>query len=348
MGGIEVIRVPLYPSHDRSILGRVANYLSFALSASTIGLFLTKKVDVVYVYHPPATIGLPALMFRWLRRTPCVYDIQDLWPDTLEATGMLKNRMALAVVGWWCLLIYRSVDRIVVLSPGFKRRLVERGVPEGRIEVIYNWCDEHMIINQAGSLSAHEARVFEGKFTVLFAGNLGDAQGLGTILDAAALLAQTDTKVQFVLVGSGLAVTHLRERAEAECLGNVIFLPRRPQAEMRSVYQAADVLLVHLRDDPLFAITIPSKTQAYLVCGRPILIGVRGDAAELVRRADAGFACEPGNPASLAAAVRFLSGLSTEERCRLGENGRRFYVAQLSLDKGVAAFERLFEEVLRT
>ena len=124
MEGVDILRVPLYPSHDRSALGRVANYLSFALSAAVLGPLLTAEADVVYVYHPPATVGLAALAFRWLRGVPCVYDVQDLWPDTLLATGMVRGALIPTLVGWWCDVVYRVVNAIVVLSPGYKRRLL--------------------------------------------------------------------------------------------------------------------------------------------------------------------------------------------------------------------------------
>ena len=129
MDGIPVIRVPLYPSHNNSVLQRLWNYASFALSASILGLLFAKKADVIYAYHPPATIALPALLIGTLRRIPVVYDIQDLWPDTLRATNMIRNSWVLNLVGKWCQMTYRHARKVVVLSPGFKEMLVQRGVP---------------------------------------------------------------------------------------------------------------------------------------------------------------------------------------------------------------------------
>jgi glycosyltransferase involved in cell wall biosynthesis len=138
MEGIPVIRVPLYPSHDNSAIRRVANYATFALSAAAIGTAAVKPADVMYVYHPPATVAFPAMLIGSIRRIPFVYDIQDLWPDTLGATGMVNNKSLLKMVGRWCRWTYRAAARIVVLSPGFKELLVARGVPREKIEVIYN------------------------------------------------------------------------------------------------------------------------------------------------------------------------------------------------------------------
>lgn len=340
--GVSVLRVALYPSHDSSGLRRALNYISFAITASIAAMFLTRRADVAYVYHPPATIGLAALVLRWLRRTPVVLDVQDLWPDTLMATGMIRSKALLAAIGTWCELTYRLVTQIVVLSAGFRERLIACGVPRGKVEVIYNWCDENALTNSSGGLPKQEQAVLMNHLNVVFAGNLGLAQGLDTVLDAARIVASTHPHVQFVLVGGGIDLARLRTRVESEGIPNVIFLPRRPPEAMADVYFAADALLVHLRDEELFAITIPSKTQAYLLTGQPIIMGVRGDAADLVRRAEAGVACPPQNPEALADAVRSLADMSPADRRRLGENGRRFYSENLSLHQGVNAFERTF------
>jgi len=343
--GIEVLRVPLYPSHDRGAAGRVANYLSFALAAAVLGPMLTPEVDVVYVYHPPATVGLAALTFRWLRGVPCVYDVQDLWPDTLLATGMVRGALIPTLVGWWCAAVYRAVDHIVVLSPGFKRRLIERGVPAAKVDVIYNWCDEPDRTVIPPALPAEEKAALAGRFNIVFAGNMGPAQDLDTVLRAARLLAATLPAVQFVLVGGGLDTERLKAIVAAEGATNVIFLPRRPPSAIGAVLAAADVLLVHLRDDPLFAVTIPSKTQAYLAAGRPVLMAVRGDSADLVRQAGAGLACEPGDAGRLVAAVAAFVDLPRDRREAMGRAGRDYYAAQLSLVRGVDHFDRLFAAV---
>ena len=140
--GIDMLRVALYPSHNNSGLHRALNYLSFALSAAVIGTALIRKPDVVYVYHPPITVGFAATVIGFFRRTPFVYDIQDLWPDTVAASGMMSNPAALALLGKLCNFVYRRARHITVLSPGFKEQLVGRGVPPDKIDVIYNWCDE--------------------------------------------------------------------------------------------------------------------------------------------------------------------------------------------------------------
>lgn len=341
IGGVRVLRVPLYPSHDRSAIGRILNYASFAVAATILGLLLIPRVDVAYVYHPPATIGLPALAFQWLRRVPCVYDVQDLWPDTLAATGMVRSRILLGLAGYWCHLVYRRMRYVVVQSPGFQAKLIERGVRPDRISVIYNWSMETQGNGATVALPEPERRLLAGRFNLVFAGNLGAAQALDTVLAAAATLQTASPLVQFVFVGDGVEAGRLKAEAAKQGLRNVQFLPRRPGPMMGPVFDAADALLVHLRDDPLFEITIPSKTQAYLAAGRPILMAVRGDAAALVQQAGAGICCEPERADKLAEAVQRLSMLPKEERAAMGQAGRRFYAEQLSMVHGVGAFAAL-------
>jgi glycosyltransferase involved in cell wall biosynthesis len=299
---------------------------------------LVKPADVAYVYHPPATVGLPALAFKYLRRIPFVYDVQDLWPDTLAATGMVNASLALRLLGRWCQLVYRAAGRIAVLSPGFQQRLSERGVPSNKVRVIYNWT--HAIPSAVPDAALADS--LAGKFVVLFAGNLGAAQGLDAVLDAAKLTQERHPEVCFAFVGSGVEEPRLRQRAVAEGLANVVFLGRRPPEAMGGIYAWAAALLVHLRDDPLFDITIPSKTQTYLAIGKPILMGVRGDAADLVRAAGAGIVFAPGQAGALAQAVDELLAMSESARERMGVSGRAYYETHLSLAAGVQAFEEEF------
>jgi glycosyltransferase involved in cell wall biosynthesis len=341
MDGIRVNRVALYPSHDKNALHRVANYASFALAAAMLGPLLVKKPDVIYCYHPPASIGVVAVVLKTVFRAPLVYDIQDMWPDTLAATGMLNNPAILAAVGAYCKALYRFCDHLVVLSPGFKKLLVERGVPKSKVTMIYNWTHETEHPDETDQDLAKKLGMV-GKFNVLFAGTMGLAQGLDAVLDAAKLVAKHRPEVQFVFVGGGVDLERLEKRVKDEAISNVLFLPLQPPSAMGPLFAAADVLLVHLKDDPLFRITIPSKTQAYLLAGKPILMAVAGDSADLVRDAGAGIACKPGDPAALADAVMRLASMDTRQLAVMGAAGKRFYQERMSLAVGVASFERVF------
>jgi glycosyltransferase involved in cell wall biosynthesis len=341
---VKIFRVPLYPSHGKSKIGRILNYVSFCISSFFALLALGFKNDVIYVYHPPATVGASAALASLITRTPFVYDIQDLWPDTLSATGMLSNKRILNIIGKLCAWIYSRAASIVVLSPGFKKRLVERGVPENKIELIYNWCDEQSLL--ATAVKPKEDFKMENRFNVVFAGNMGKAQALGTVLAAAEKLYSQNAKILFTFVGGGLEVDHLKSETEKRQIKNVQFLARQPMNEIGAVLKLADVLLVHLKSDPLFAITIPSKTQAYLAIGRPVLMAVEGDASSLVKEAQAGLATVSENSEVMAQTILKMSSLPSEELIAMGEKGQKFYFEKLSLKVGTSKFIDLFERTI--
>lgn len=342
MGSLKVLRVPLYPSHDSSGVRRAANYLSFAASSTLASIFVSRP-DVAYVYHPPATVGLAAVVLNKMRGVPFVYDVQDLWPDTLASTGMLSNRWILSVIGRWMNLVYKSAAEVVVLSDGFKSRIAARGVVPEKISVIPNWTSEDQLsLGDVSIERASELGLSDG-FNVVFAGTMGAAQALDTVLDAAALLVGNDARVRFVFIGAGIDAQRLRAEAENRQLDNVVFFPRRPATEIGEILNLADALIVHLKKDPLFSITIPSKTQSSLLVGKPILMGVEGDAADLIRRSGAGLVFASEDPSSLAAAVLAMASWSEEERRRAGEAGRAFYWRELSLKTGSERFGEVFE-----
>lgn len=340
--GITIHRAPLYPSHDGSAIKRIFNYLSFAISTFFIGLIKTRGVDVIYSYHPPLTTSLSAFLLGLCKRVPFVIDVQDLWPDTLFATGMLKNKKALFVVGKACDFIYKRAAKVVVLSPGFKSRIESRGVPQDKIEIIYNWCNEPALNDfEESSVKLPD----NGNLNLVFAGNLGFAQGLPTIVAAAEILQKNDIQVNVILLGDGVAKSKGIEDSDTKLLKNIYFLPRVPMNEVGGILAKADMLLVHLTSNELFEITIPSRTQASLAMAKPIIMGVSGDAAELINKSDSGFTCKPDNPISLAEAVTKLSLLPDSQRTQMGINGREFYYKELSLKIGVAKFIRIFKDI---
>jgi glycosyltransferase involved in cell wall biosynthesis len=341
--GVHITRVALYPSHDQSGFRRTLNYLSFAASALVHLLFTAGRADVVYAYHPPLTVGLAAAVIRLWRRIPVVYDIQDMWPDTLRATGMIASPGLLRIVGAACDWVYRRVDRIVVLSPGFRRLLIERGVAPEKIHVVFNWCHEEALRASGGAVPASMTQ--PQKFRILFAGNMGKAQALDAILGAARIIAQQVPSIQFVFLGGGVEAARLKAVAEAGSLDNTLFLPQVSMEEVGAILNSADVLLVHLRRDPLFAITIPSKTQAYMAVGKPILMAVDGDAADLVTRARCGVVARSEDVQSIAGAVMNLFHAGDAARAAMGKSGRAYYEGELSLARGAAKFSEIFGQL---
>ncbi|MEX5441379.1 glycosyltransferase family 4 protein [Acinetobacter indicus] len=341
--GIEVTRVALYPSHDSSVLKRIFNYISFAFMAALIGIFATKKTDVIYAYHPPLTVGVAALLIKLFRRIPIVYDIQDMWPDTLKATGMMNNEKLLNIISLVCDQVYKYVDHIVVLSPGFKQLLMNRNVKEDKISVIYNWCDEEALETKT-ILKEEYNQILSNKFNLVFAGNLGKAQGLDTLINVAKAL-QNNNQIQLVFVGDGTERELLITKVAELNLENVAFIPRVPMSEVGGILKRADVLIVHLKDDKLFEITIPSKTQAYMAMGKPILMAVKGDASDIVSKAQAGVIAKPEDTESILLAINSLYHLDKPNLLKMGENSKKYYMNEMSLEKSCNKFIEIFNMV---
>jgi len=346
MDGIPVHRTALFPSHNASGLKRIINYLSFGLTSAAFGPFLIKKPDVIYVYNL-VTLGLASLILRTLYRCPVVYDIQDLWPDSVTHSDMMKQTVLLNILKIWCRFVYRKASHLTTLSPGFKAELIKRGVSEENVSVVYNWCDEkHLSMADKDDAIISEIRGKES-FVVLFAGTMGIMQGLDTVLNSAQMLMDVEPKIKFVFVGGGVEQKRLKQSVVDRKLNNVSFIERQPTEKMGAILKAADVLLVHLKDTALFRITIPSKIQAYMFAGKPVLVGVQGNAAELIGDSGAGKVVESENPESITRGILELFRMSDAERDAMGKNARKYYDKNLSMDAGVRSFENIFYRMLQ-
>lgn len=339
LAGVPVIRVPLYPSHGLSRIKRVLNYISFAVSSSILGFWLAPRPDVIFVYHPPLTIGMPAWILSRLWRIQFVYQIQDMWPETLSATGMIENPFLLSSVGRFARWIYAKASLILAISPGFKKNLIDKGVSSEKVRVISNWMEGGLTKSITPDAKLAHDLGLANRFNILFAGNIGEAQGLETVLEAAKLL-KGHPGVQFVFVGDGTALPRLEKRAVDQLIANVRFLGRFPHNAMPGLYALADVLLVHLKDDPLFRITIPHKILNYMASGKPILAALAGDGANLVIEAGAGISCPPGRPEALAAAVRYFLAMPDDERKAMGDRGRQTVRIQFSREALIDKIEK--------
>lgn len=331
--GIAVHRLPLYPSHDSSVVRRVATYSSWAGAAAVAGPWCLRHVDAVWVFYSAATAGLPAGVLRRLGK-PALLHVQDLWPESVLRSGFVRDGFATRVLGQtirlWCRGNYRHASALAAISPGMRRTLIERGARPDRVQVVYNWVDESVFRPVAYDRALAEELGFAGRVTVMYAGSFGYVQGLDVAIRAAAALRDSHPDFQLVLLGSGVAEEPLR-RLVADCgADNVRFLDRRPVTQMGQLYAVADAQLVSLSDDPAFASTIPSKTQAALACGAPVVMVAAGDAADLVRQARAGWVCRPGQVEDLAEAFARLCRLPAVRRREVGAAGRSFYVGQLS------------------
>jgi glycosyltransferase involved in cell wall biosynthesis len=342
--GIQVIRVGAFPDHSQSAVRRTLNYLSFGASAGMLGPLLSGPADAMYVWHPPLTIGLSAWMFSLAHNVPFLYGVHDIWPEMVQATGMLTNRGILAMLSRLESFVYRRAAAIGVISPGFRRNLMDKGVPAEKIHWLPDWADEAVYRPVPPDPALAERLGMAGRFNIVFGGNLGILQSLDVVIEAAGRLRDLP-EVQFVLVGDGTERKRLQEMAASLGVRNVQFIPPQPPTQMPWIFALAQGLLVHLKRDPLFELSIPAKTMAYLACGRPILMAVAGDATELIQRAHAGVTCPNGDPEAMAEAVRQLYRMTPDCRQAMGENGLRTFRKEFSREVVVARHEEVLLEI---
>lgn len=339
-GGLTVRRVPVYPSHDSSALGRSANFLSFAATSALAAPRYLAGVDAVYVYHPPATAFTAAAVIRQIRRTPIVLHVQDMWPESVTgssmgpggAVGRIVDRTLAATMR----RLYRTAAAIAVISPSMAELVIERGADPGTVRVVLNWTDERLFRPVPVSVPVRATLGHPDRCVIMFAGNIGPFQRVDTAIRAAAATAD---RVDLVLVGSGTEEESARRLAVELGASNVRFLGRRPPEEMADLYAAADYQLVCLRDLPGLRGTVPSKLQAALACGSPVVVSAAGDAARLVESARVGLVCPPENWAALAGCFAEAAALAPAARTAMGRRAREVYQERMSLRVGVDQIE---------
>jgi len=344
--GARVWRVPMLARGLGGGRGLALNYLSFALTASVLGPWLCRgPYDVVFVYEPsPMTVGFPAVVMKWVRRAPLVFWVQDLWPESLSATGFVQSRMILALVEQMVRWIYQRCDLILVTSRAFIPS-VQRVGGRRRAIAYYPQSAEALYQPLAPADAPGAGAELPTGVRILFAGNLGTAQDLPTIL-AAAEQTRDLPDLHWVLLGDGSMRTWLEAEVTRRHLGATVhLLGRRPVTDMPKFFAHAEVLLVTLRREPIFAMTVPAKIQSYLACGRPVLAALDGEGAEVILEAGAGLAVPAEDVAGLALAARQLYGMAPEERERLGRRGRQYFLQNFEREKLLDVLEEHFETV---
>jgi colanic acid biosynthesis glycosyl transferase WcaI len=338
--GVRIIRVPIFPDHSYSRPKRFLNYASFALAGSILGPLLAGAYERIVVFQTsPVSMAIPAVVCRWLhRRSRLVIWVQDLWPDTLVGAGVLSGGWLFRIIGWLARRIYASGDLVLAQSPGMVEKLAGYGVAPERLRYLPNWADDvYGVIPPDPAFTRAEG--LDGGFNVVFAGTIGVAQNLEAVVQAAALLRDTD--VRFVIVGDGAMHAQIVDLAARLGVRNVVFKGRRPPEQMPKFFAAADALLVALLNTPLFARTIPAKLQAYMACGRPIIAALEGDGAGVVVESGGGLVCRAPGPEGLRDAVMTMRRLPAETRDAMGRHARRYYEAHFDRGLILARLNRL-------
>jgi putative colanic acid biosynthesis glycosyltransferase WcaI len=345
--GVPVIRSFEFPYHGQRAIGRILNYVSFMLSAP-LGALLAPACDVIYVWHPPLTIGIAAwLIARW-RGAPFVYDVQDIWPEIAVLSGLLRpNSRTVRLLSWLERFVYQQADHLLVVANGARDNLIAKGVPPSKVTVMPHWVDESLF-EQTDPRAREKIRAqysWDERFVVLFAGNIGLLQGLETVVSAAAQLPPRGN-ILIVLVGDGTDKARLQQRcADAGLHDRLQFIERQPMERMPAFMAAADVLLVHLKRSEIARYVIPTKTLAYLAAGQPILMAMEGAAADLVQSTGAGIVVAPEDPVALATSIKSLWSMPPAERRQMGAQGKKYLNSNLSKEAVVIQYEALLKRV---
>lgn len=325
--GMRVVRIPLLPRGSRRNWRLAANYASFVLSAALLGpLRCRGRYDAIFVYEPsPVTVALPAILLKAIKRAPLFLWVQDLWPESLSATGSVTSPRLLRRVRQMVDFIYRRCDLILVSSRGFIGHVLASGVSRERIAYLPNWAEA--LFRPLAPLPVSVGDDMPAGFRILFAGNIGSAQSFETIL-AAAERTRSQPDLHWVILGEG----NMRPWVSDEILrrglaDRVHLLGQRPVDTMPSYFAAADALLVTLRGDPVFSLTVPSKVQSYLACGRPLIAAIDGEGAEIVAESGAGLTCPAAATDQLAAAALALYTMPRSQREAMGQKGRAYFEA---------------------
>lgn len=321
--GLTIHRVPVAPRGHGSALRLALNYLSFVVSAAVFGPWLLRgcRVDAILVYAPsPILQVIPAVWLKWVKGAKLVTWVQDLWPESLSATGFVRNQKVLGAVSAIVRWIYRKNDLLLVQSLAFVEPVVRMA---GGTPVIYHPNPGELAFSKPGTDSACPLQLEPG-FNVVFAGNLGTVQALDTVLATAQLL-RDERDVRFVLVGSGSRSEWLQQEVRRLGLDNVRMPGRFPPSDMPGILAQASAVLVSLARDPIMSQTVPSKVQAYLAAGRPIIASLDGEGARVVVESGAGVACLAQDAQALAEAVIQLRDSSPEEKQRMAQCGISYY-----------------------
>jgi len=286
----------------------------------------------------PITQVIPAIPLKMLKRAHLAAWVQDLWPESLAATGFVRNPQALRVVGWMVRGIYACCDTLLLQSHAFFDPVARYA---SRSKLVYYPNSIALPSENAiqPEVPAQLIEVLRENFCVVFAGNIGIAQSIETVVEAAELLRQ-HSNLKFVLVGSGSRLEWVKERKNQLGLDNVVLSGRFPMEAMPQIFEHSSALLVSLKDEEIFSYTIPSKVQAYLAAGKPIIAAVRGEGARVIEEAGAGKACEPESASSLVDSILSIMSLSPSEREAMGSAGQRYFKEHFNMDRQA---ERLVE-----
>jgi len=349
VGQVDVFRTWLWPLPNRKSHERIRNYASFCLSAALRGLALPRP-DVIIATSPQLLVGLAGWWIAFSRQIPFVFEVRDLWPESLMAVGVgSEDSLLHHTLTGIARFLYEHADRIVVVTPAFKDRLIEDWrVPAEKIAIVENGVETE-VFAPAPADAIRDLRKqlnAEGKFLASYIGTMGNAHGLETLLDAASQLQQQNPDVLFLLLGEGAEKQRIQALAQSRELRNVQFLDQQPRERIPVFISASDACLVLLKKSDVFKTVIPTKMLEFMSCARAVILGVDGQARAFVEEAAAGMVIEPENPNALATAIQQLHS-NRELGCLMGQKGREYIVGNFSRARTAHKYIKVLETLVR-
>ena len=345
--GCRIVRVPMVYRGKGSSVRLLLNYLSYSLSASLVGLFKLRKLefDVVFICQlSPVSIALPGIFYKKIYKKPVIMWVLDLWPETLEAIGVVKSKPILGLVGRLVAFIYNRCDLVLGQSKAFYDGIARYCTDKTKIKYFPSWSES--VFADAVTFPVREIEKHQSVFKILFAGNIGDAQDFPAILNAATILKTKQLNAKYFIVGDGRALEWVKSEIIKQKLQNYVYLMgRHPLEAMPSFYASVDALLVTLQESPVFAMTIPGKVQSYMAAGKPILTMLTGEGSRVVAEANCGLIADSGDFEKLAQNILKMIQMPSEQLNDLGQNARNYSAKEFDRDKLITQLEQWFIEV---
>ena len=345
--GIRVVRTWLWPLPNRRALERILSFASFCLSSGLVGIFL-RRPDVVIATSPQLLVGLTGWWVSRIKRVPLVFEVRDLWPESITVSPVARSSAGSVVtrlLGALCHFLYRSSEHVVAVTTPIKEKLIDEwAVRPEKISVVPNAVETDFFTPDGATEAAGAGPQANGEFVVSYMGTMGLAHGLGTALQAAAELRQEYPDILFQFVGEGAEKESLLSQAEAMGVSNVRFVSQQPRDSMPALIRSSDLCLVLLRKVDVFRTVIPSKLLEFMACGRPVILGVDGEARRIVDEAQAGVFVQPEDSAALGRAVVQLYR-DSEARRTMGRNGRSYVAEYFSRARTAKEYLNVLESV---
>lgn len=339
--GAKVIRVPLL-NRGRGFLRLALNYLSFVLFGVVPGTFkVTHDYDVIFCFGlSPVTVCLPAIAMKWWSRKPLVFWVQDLWPESVAAVGASRNKKIINAIGLLVRFIYRQCDLVLMQSKAFQENILRWGGAQVKTAYIPNWAKKANVSTQCPEWLGD----LPSGFKIIFAGNIGKAQDLPTLIEAARILQDKD--IRWIIVGDGSEKKYVESEVQRLGLEKNIFLyGRRPSEDMGHLCAKGDLMYLALTDEEIFSLTIPSRVQGFMAAGKPIVAAINGEGARVIAEAKAGRTCAAGDARGLANLVLELSQISPTELEQMGRNGYQYFLENFEEELVISKIEEHLQRV---